>query len=118
METPANLAETAFLLAVTHFVLDFPLQGDTVALQKSRRTDNALSKAVPWQWWMTAHASSHALGVWLVTRSLPAACAELALHFSIDVLKCEMKISLRTDQALHLLCKAVYIVVLALTAAP
>ncbi len=106
-------AEAAFLLVALHLAVDFPLQGDTTAVQKSRRTDNALSKAVPWPYWMAAHAASHGVAVWIVTRSLVLGAAETALHFLIDVGKCERLYGIHADQALHIACKIAYVALIA-----
>jgi len=97
-----------FWLIAAHFIIDFPLQGDTVALQKSPYTNNALSKQVPWYYWMTAHSLMHAAGVLMITGSLEMAALELWFHWSIDFGKCGKWYGIHVDQALHILCKLFY----------
>src|SRR5512135_2500192 len=104
-----SVAQLAFSLVAMHFVLDYPLQGDTVAVQKSPLCNPQLSKAVPWYYWMTAHSLMHGGGVLLLTGSLELALIESVVHFVTDYRKCQGKISIHTDQAIHLICKAVYV---------
>lgn len=99
-------------MVAMHFLADYPLQGDAVAIHKSRHVKDALSQAVPWYWWMTGHAMMHAVGVYLVTRSLFFSAVELVMHFGIDTMKCEKAINLNQDQALHILCKLNYAIIL------
>lgn len=99
-------------LLVAHLVADFPLQGDAVAVHKGRHVHDALSRAVPWWYWMTAHAAAHALAVFLVTQSLGCALAEFVCHWLIDTAKCEGCFSIHVDQALHVACKLAYVAVL------
>ena len=60
---------------------------------------------------MTAHAMMHGGGVLLLTGSLTLALVETASHFGIDVAKCLNKISIHTDQLLHLGLKIIYVIV-------
>ncbi len=106
------LPQMLFVLFALHFAFDFPLQGDTVAVQKNRHTDNALSKAVPWHMWLTAHAFTQGLGVLIATQSLTCACFETAAHWVIDFGKCEKWFGMYTDQGLHLLCKVGYVLLI------
>jgi hypothetical protein len=96
---------TFFFLFTSHFLFDFPLQGDAVAREKSRHSTSTLQQQVPWYYWLTAHAACHAMGVALVTGSVALGLCELAAHWLIDLLKCEGKYSIHVDQALHLACK-------------
>lgn len=104
-----SLAQLAFSLVAMHFVLDYPLQGDTVAVQKSPWCDNPLSKAVPWYYWMTAHALMHGGGVLLITGSTGLALVETTIHWVTDLFKCQGRISIHVDQGVHLVCKAAYL---------
>lgn len=104
-----TLTHTAFCLVAAHFALDYPLQGDTTAVQKSRHTVNPLAAAVPWYYWAVAHAMMHGLGVLLVTSSLPLALMEVTLHGVIDYGKCERWYSIHVDQGLHIVCKLLYL---------
>ncbi len=92
-------------LIVAHCLVDFPLQGDTMAVQKNRNTDNALAKAVPWYYWLAAHALMHGGAVAALTGKVELGLLETTAHFGIDFAKCEKKISMHTDQLLHIACK-------------
>jgi hypothetical protein len=98
----------AFL--VIHVLADFPLQGDYLARQKSRKGADSRSE---WVIALIAHCVIHAGGVWLVSGSLAFAAAELVLHSLIDLGKGEEKYSMATDQVLHLICKLAYALLLA-----
>ena len=100
----SRMLQVVFLLFASHFLFDYPLQGDAVARGKNRNADPALF-GVPWPYWLTAHASCHALGVAVVTGSVALGLCELAAHWAIDFLKCEKRINIHVDQALHLVCK-------------
>jgi hypothetical protein len=95
--------------AVMHALADFPLQGDYIAKQKSRRHADSLSV---WIIALSAHCIIHAGAVWLVTGSLAFGFAELALHALIDICKGEGKFGLIADQLLHLACKLAYAMLL------
>jgi hypothetical protein len=101
-----------FWLLVSHFVIDFPLQGEAVAREKSPYSITELQKMVPWPWWMTSHALMHGGGVALATGSIGFGIVESVLHWLIDWGKVEKKYSFVTDQILHLLCKAFYVILL------
>jgi hypothetical protein len=95
--------------AVMHALADFPLQGDYIAKQKTRRHADSLSV---WIIALSAHSVIHAGAVWLVTGSLAFGFAELALHALIDICKGEGKFGLVADQLLHLACKLAYALLL------
>lgn len=97
------------LLLMAHFLCDFGLQSDRMAKEKCPGCDPTL----PWGWWLTAHASIHGLAVALLTGLPMLGVAETASHALIDHSKCAGRITLRTDQILHLLCKALWVAVLA-----
>lgn len=100
-----------FWLLVAHFVCDYPLQGDTTAREKNRHSDTPLQGFVPWPYWLTAHALMHGGAVALVTGSVVLGMAETACHWVIDFGKCEKWYSIHADQALHLACKVVWLLV-------
>lgn len=112
MNSAHQLAVLLFLLIAAHFALDFPLQGDTTAVQKSRHVSNPLAAAVPWFYWLTAHAVMQGAGVFLVTSSLALGLFETVAHWLIDFGKCERWYSIHVDQALHLTCKLTYVALL------
>jgi hypothetical protein len=97
-----------FLLIFGHALADYPLQGEFLAIAKNRNTP--LGK----QFWMhalPAHAMIHGGFVLLITSSIWLALAEVLIHGATDFLKCEGKISLNTDQAIHIGCKIVWAIV-------
>ena len=99
-----------FALAVFHALADFPLQGDYIARQKNPASADGRSEMVVA---LGAHSLIHAGAVWLVTGSKTLGCVELLLHSAIDIGKGNRRFGILTDQFLHLLCKAVYVIVLA-----
>jgi hypothetical protein len=101
----------AFWLLVAHFVADYPLQGDTTAREKNRHSTTELQKHVPWFYWLTAHALMHGGAVALITGWLTLGAAETLAHWLIDFGKCERWYSIHADQALHLGCKVVWLLV-------
>jgi len=94
---------------VMHALADFPLQGDYLASQKSRRHADSRSD---WIVALSAHCAIHAGGVWLVSGSLAFAAAEFLLHGLIDLGKGEAKFGIGIDQSLHLCCKLAYVLLL------
>lgn len=104
-----NIFTQAALLVAAHFLCDFSLQSDTMAREKSRRSATELQKHVPWYYWMLAHACVHGLAVGLVLQSMPIGLAEVCAHFFIDTVKCNGRINIHQDQALHLLSKALWV---------
>jgi hypothetical protein len=105
-----NVIFTLFFLLAVHALLDFPLQGDAVAINKNPNANTELQKHVPWYYWMGAHALIHGGGVALVTNSLWLGLAETTCHFLIDYGKCDKRYSIHGDQALHVLCKVVWVI--------
>lgn len=104
-----NLIEIFFMLIAGHYLADFALQSDFLAQAKNRNTQVG---KVFWPHALMAHSSIHGLVVGLITGSLLLAVAETVTHWLIDFYKCEEKISLRLDQALHIACKVIYVVCL------
>ena len=64
---------------------------------------------------MTGHAATHGLVVALLTGLPWLGVAEAGLHALIDQKKCAGKISLPIDQTLHLLCKGLWVALIAAT---
>ena len=103
--------EMLFQLLVIHAALDFMLQPDVMASAKSRSSRLHLTAGggfPPWYYWLGAHALGHGGAVYLVTGNLWLGLIETALHGLIDFSRCECKMSLHQDQALHVLCKVAY----------
>lgn len=96
------------LLAMAHFVADFVLQHDRLAVEKCPGADATL----PWYWWLTGHAACHGLLVGLLTGIPLLGVAEWVAHWLIDYLKCRNRFNLAVDQLLHLLCKGLWIALL------
>ncbi|MAM70048.1 MAG: hypothetical protein CMP91_02730 [Gammaproteobacteria bacterium] len=102
------------LMLAGHFVGDFVLQPAPMSSGKNRnnsreRFDDGFPQ---WYYWLSAHASTHGLIVYLVTGSIIFMLLEFISHWLIDLLKCDKKISLHQDQSLHILSKILYIVII------
>ena len=105
-----------FLLIAGHALGDFPLQSDAMARCKCRKANLPLQKAVPWYYWMTAHCLVQGLVTglivawWTGNRELGVMIGmlEFAVHWVIDLLKCESIYNIHVDQALHVLCKLLW----------
>ena len=91
-------------------------------LCKNRKANLPLQQAVPWYYWMTAHALVHGLtvavivGWWTGNKELGAISSESSSSSStgcIDTLKCEGVTSIHTDQAMHIICKMAWAVMIA-----
>ena len=103
-----------FALLIAHALCDHPLQGEYLALHKSRHysSKDPGSPSV-WGHCLTMHALIQAGGVWVVTGSPVFALVEFVLHWIIDLLKAERITNIHVDQLLHLLTKIAYVIVLA-----
>ncbi|MEB3334316.1 MAG: DUF3307 domain-containing protein [Cyanobacteriota bacterium] len=99
------------LLCMAHFFCDFGLQSDRMAREKCPGQDQTLH----WGWWLTAHAATHGLAVALLSGVPFLGVAETAIHALIDYNKCVGRFTLRTDQLLHLACKALWVSLLSAT---
>lgn len=105
-----------FFLLAGHALMDYSLQNDAMAACKCRRTTNPLQQAVPWYYWLTAHALLHGAAVGVIIKWSGAAydlavvfgLAETILHWLIDLGKCEKLYSIHIDQGLHVLCKVAW----------
>jgi len=106
------MLDVLFLLIAGHFLCDFAIQSEAMAIEKSPQSTSALQKAIPWYWWLTAHAFIHAGTVLLITNNLFCALLELVSHWTIDYGKALGKYSILTDQLLHILIKITIVVYL------
>lgn len=95
-----------FNLIAGHFVADYPLQTDFIAKGKS---PYAAPQFVPWYYVLTAHAFTHGLMVSWLTGEWLFGVLETFLHWFIDLAKCCNQTSIHTDQALHILCKVMWV---------
>ena len=93
------------LLTLAHFVCDFVLQSDRMAVEKSSGRDVTLY----WGWWLSAHAATHGLAVALLTGIPVLGLMEMFLHAIIDWAKIRFRLTLVLDQCLHLLCKLIWV---------
>lgn len=95
---------TLFLMLLgAHWVCDYPLQGDFLATAKFKGPLRTYH--------LTAHAGIHGAAVALVTGNVWLGLAEWLAHTIIDELKVKGKTSFATDQALHVVCKVIWVLV-------
>lgn len=94
------------LLVFAHMLGDYPLQGEFLAKAKNRFAPLC---GVPWYQALAAHSLIHGGLVGIVTGSIWLGLAETLLHAWIDDLKCRNRIGYNLDQALHLLCKLLWV---------
>ena len=92
------------LLILGHFLVDFPLQGDKMAVEKCPGKDVTLN----WRWWLSAHAATHGFMVAVLTGVPILGLAETLIHGLIDFGKCRFGYKLIVDQALHWACKIIW----------
>jgi Protein of unknown function (DUF3307) len=102
----ANGLNLFALLAMAHFLADFGLQNDRMAVEKCPGKDVTL----PWQWWLGSHAAIHGFFVAVITGVPLLGVAEWVVHAVIDIAKCRKRFDLRVDQILHLMSKLVWVV--------
>lgn len=88
-----------------HFFFDYAGQGDFMAKAKNQYGG---IPGVPWFPVMSAHCAIHGAAAALITGQPWVFFAEWFAHFWTDCAKCEGKISFRTDQFIHLVCKFVW----------
>lgn len=93
------------MLLMGHFVGDFVLQSDRMAVEKCPGADQTL----PWYWWLTAHSACQGLLVAWVTGVPLLGLAEWITHWLTDYAKCRNVYGLAADQALHLLAKLIWL---------
>ena len=105
-----ELPMMAVALVAGHAIADYPLQGDFLAKAKNR---TAPIPGFPWWQALGAHAAIHGGFVALITGIWWLFFAEAAIHWLTDDAKCRGKISLNTDQAIHIACKVVWLAVAA-----
>lgn len=99
-----------FLLFAGHAFSDYAFQNDFVASAKNHKTE--IGKLF-WKWVLPAHGLMHALPVFLITQSFTLTIFEWVAHCIIDYLKCDGRLTFNQDQLLHVACKVLYVVLLA-----
>ncbi|WLS01729.1 DUF3307 domain-containing protein [Shinella oryzae] len=93
----------AVLLLGAHWVCDYPLQGDFLATAKQNG---------PLRFYhLCAHAGIHGTAVALVTGNVWLGLAEWLAHTIIDELKVRGRSTFALDQTLHIVCKAVWLLI-------
>lgn len=101
-----DLALMAMALVGAHALADYPLQGDFLSKAKNRAMP---IPGVPWWQALGAHVAIHGAAVALLTGIWWLFFAEAVIHWLTDDAKCRGRIGFNTDQAIHLLCKAVWL---------
>jgi hypothetical protein len=102
-----------FFLIAGHALMDYSLQGDSMAVCKCPKANTPLSASVPWYYWLSSHALLHGSAVGIIFRWMDfdwsvvavLASAETVIHWFVDLGKCEKLYSLHVDQAIHIICK-------------
>lgn len=91
-----------------------------MAVCKCRHANHALQKDVPWYYWMMAHALVHGGTVGVIIKwwgfsqdtAIVFGVLETVIHFIIDTGKCEKLYGIAVDQALHVICKILWCLLL------
>ena len=96
------------MLVLAHFVCDFVLQSDRMAVEKIPGRDRTLH----WGWWLGSHAATHGLAVALLTGIPLLGALETLIHAILDWLKGRYRFTLAWDQSLHVLCKLIWVLIL------
>ena len=102
------MIELFALLLFAHLLFDYPLQGDWLARAKNRHDP---IPHVPWYQAMFAHTAMHGMAVWIITGIPLLGLAEIAIHWITDDLKLRGELTFNQDQAIHIVCKAVWAVI-------
>jgi hypothetical protein len=114
VQSPQTLAQGAtllFALVIGHALADYPLQGDFLALHKNRHYKDPSRKLPSGIWFhcLIAHGLIHAGFVWVISGRVILGVAELVLHVGLDFIKSDGRTSYHTDQALHIISKAIFV---------
>ena len=96
------------MLVLAHWLADYPLQTDRIAIEKCPGCDKVLN----WRWWLTAHSGTHGFFVGWITGVPLLGLAEWGLHTLIDWGKCQRKYGMAMDQTLHIACKLLWVLLL------
>ena len=100
----------AVALVGAHCFFDYAGQGDFMSNAKNSAKP---IPGVPWRTVLASHAAIHGAAVALITGIWWLFFAEAVIHFVTDRAKCEGKMSFNQDQAVHLGCKAGWLLVAA-----
>lgn len=120
--------EIIIFLIVAHFLCDYPLQGNYMAMAKNRhdyikvpipedwpyedKYDGMVEKKwKEWPWVLSGHATIHGGAVYLITGLWYLALLEIIIHGIIDDKKCAEDLTYNQDQAVHIACKVVWAII-------
>lgn len=95
-----------FALLAAHALADYPLQGDFLSKAKNRTTP---IPGVPWQQALGAHVVIHGAAVAFITGVWWLFFAEAVIHWLTDDAKCRGELTFNQDQAIHIVCKLVWL---------
>jgi hypothetical protein len=99
------MIDLLFKLIIGHAFADFAFQSDVMAKGKNKN-----NKTIPpigqkyfpcWTYWLTAHALVNCGVIYLITNNAGLALIEFISHWIIDYNKCDNKLTVHQDQALH-----------------
>ena len=100
--------EQLFLLVAAHALTDYALQPEWMAQHKSPLNPPP-EKLGQWWWVLTAHGLINGLGVALILGVWWIGALETAAHMWMDYAKCLKRLTVKQDQALHLLSKVLWV---------
>lgn len=103
--------ETLFMLLVGHALADFVLQPEAMGRGKNRNNEihsGDQSMFPHWSYWMTGHSLIHGGIVFLVTGNILLGLIESLAHWVVDFLKCEGRLTMHQDQAIHVMFKVLF----------
>jgi hypothetical protein len=97
-------------LAASHYLFDYPLQGDFLSKGKNHKQPLA---GVPWRECLSAHCWLQAVGVYFVTGCFWLGVVEYVAHWWIDYSESEGwfgegERAFNFDQSLHIMCKVLW----------
>ena len=109
----SSYLEMAFWLLAGHALGDFALQTQWLSSAKNHLTPGNKNDAPPiWPLALGAHGVIHGAIVAVVTGSVVLGSLETISHMMIDYFKSDRKISFHVDQALHVICKILWLAML------
>lgn len=105
-------------LLLGHAIMDYWAQSDSLAKMKNHKRDSSQfcppgqKPQAVWPYALTAHAMMHGAAVWYITGSVWLFFAETISHWLIDFGKCDNKYGMHFDQAAHIVCKVMWLIIL------
>ncbi len=107
------MLEALIWMLIGHAVADYPLQGDWLSKAKNPALALVPGETI-WPMALLSHAAIQAGAVKLATGSWLCAGLEFVAHTAIDYWKCRGGVTYNGDQILHVICKLLWLVPLAL----